>query len=313
MKRSTVILLMKALVSLGLLFFLFSRIDVPGFLLVLSSARLSYLIIALAIYLVGQVISSVRWALLARPLGFDYPIKNFTLLYIIGMFFNLFAPSTIGGDVSRVFYLARDGKEQEKSWRESTAFATISVILDRAVGMAVMVWIGAVALAIFPGYSLPLMIRYPTFAVALGFLVGWILLPFLHRLYRGRDSALGRNLGRVVESYRNHRIVLMQTIGLSLFVHSIQVWMQILLGRALGVEIPWSYSFILYPLVGLFSALPITLNGIGLREGGYLYLLRQIDVSPEKAIAFGLLWFTIVALDSLIGGVAFVLRKKINP
>ncbi|MGH7829319.1 MAG: hypothetical protein ACREP8_04000, partial [Candidatus Binatia bacterium] len=54
-------------------------------------------------------------------------------------------------------------------------------------------------------------------------------------------------------------------------------------------------------------------NGIGLREGGYLFLLRQIDVSSEKAIAFGLLWFLIVALDSLIGGLVFILKRGGKP
>jgi len=70
---------------------------------------------------------------------------------------------------------------------------------------------------------------------------------------------------------------------------------------------------IIYPLVGTFSALPISLNGIGLREGGYLFLLRQIGVSPEKAIAFGILWFAIIVLDSLVGGVVFIAKKSPKP
>jgi hypothetical protein len=86
--------------------------------------------------------------------------------------------------------------------------------------------------------------------------------------------------------------------------------MQFYLAKAVGLEIPWSYGFILYPLVGIFSALPISFNGIGLREGGYLFLLTQIGVSSEKAIAVGLLWFLVIVLDSLIGGVLYIARRS---
>lgn len=314
MKRSALMLLLKTLVSLGLLFFLLSRVEVTEFLRVISSAHLFYLAIALAGYFLGQILCSLRWALLARPLGFENPFKDYAVFYFIGMFFNLFAPSTVGGDVGRVFFLARDGaKNHERVWAGSTVSALISVIADRAMGMAVLVWIGAGALLVFPNYSLPSTIRYLTFALALGLLLTCIFLPLFTSFLQQRRHPVGKNLSLALETYLSHGQIVLQTFLLSLLVHFIQAWMQILLGRALDVEIPWSYSLILYPLVGVFSALPISLNGIGLREGGYLFLLQKIDVSSEKAIAFGLLWFIIVALDSLVGGVLFILKKNPKP
>ncbi len=314
MSRSTLTFLLKTLVSLGILFFLFSRIDMTQLLQVLSSIRLSYLVVAMAGYLLGQILCSMRWALLARSLGFKNPVKDFVIYYFIGMFFNLFAPSTIGGDVGRVYYLARDGsKRAEKEWTGPTISALVSVLADRFIGLAVLVWIGAVALVLFSNYPLPLVIRSLTVALAAGSLLGWLLLPLLNRFLERWDFPKGRNLLMGLETYTKNRQIILQTVVISLCVHFIQSWMQILLGRALDVEIPWSYSFILYPLVGVFSALPISLNGIGLREGGYLYLLQRIEVSSEKAIAFGLLWFIIVALDSLIGGIVFIVRKSPKP
>ena len=102
-------------------------------------------------------------------------------------------------------------------------------------------------------------------------------------------------------------------MAVSLLIHLVQAWMHVLLGRALYVEIPWSYALILYPLVGTFAALPLSLNGIGLREGGYLFMLGLIGINSERAVAFGLLWFMIVAVDSLVGGVAFILKKSPKP
>lgn len=314
MSRSTVTLLLKSLVSLGILVFLLSRIDTAQLLRVLGSAHLSYFLIGMAGYFLGQIVCSVRWALLARPLGFENAVKDFAILYFIGMFFNLFAPSTIGGDVGRVFYLARDGHRREEPQRSGAAVsALISVLADRLIGLAVLVWIGAAALALFSNYAIPMVVRAITFALAAGSILGWLSLSPLYRLAQRWDLSRGRDLLRgLVTCASNHRVIA-QTIALSLIVHFIQSWMHVLLGYALDLEIPWSYAFILYPLVGVFSALPVSLNGIGLREGGYLFLLSQLDVTSEKAIAFSLLWFVIVALDSLVGGLVFILRKSPKP
>ncbi|MFQ5851844.1 MAG: lysylphosphatidylglycerol synthase transmembrane domain-containing protein [Candidatus Binatia bacterium] len=310
MSRPVVTFLLKILVSLGLLLFLFSWTNVNDLLKVLVSAHPSYLVLVLAVYLAGQIISSLRWALLARPLGFKNPFKDFAAFYFIGMFFNLFAPSTVGGDVGRVLYLARGAGDPRRSrWVGRTGAALTSVVADRAIGMAVLVWVGATALVIFPVYSLPLTVRYLTFALALGLLISWVLLPVLYRLIQQMVNPLGKSLALAIEAYTSKRQMIVQTILLSLVVHFGQAGSQVLVGWSLDLNIPWSYSFILYPLVGLFSAIPISFNGIGLREGGYLFMLQRIEVGPEKAVAFGLLWFIIVALESMIGGVVFIVRK----
>lgn len=311
MKQSLMVLL-KGVISIGLLVFFLSRIDFFHFIGVLSNAKFSYIALCLGIYLVGQLLSSIRWALLARTVGFRNPLKDFALYYLIGMFFSLFTPSTVGGDVGRVFYLSREGAIRRQS-AGATAFATISVLADRAIGMAVLVWIGAVALLLFPDYGLPPTILAVTFAIALGLLVGLVSLPLLSPLFPGKEHRIGKNLHLALQSYPRHWRALVNAMLISLVVHFMQGWMHVLIGHALSFEIPWSYALIIYPLVGTFSALPLSLNGIGLREGGYLFLLTRIGVSSEKAIAFGLLWFIVVALDSLVGGLIFVVRKSRAP
>jgi glycosyltransferase 2 family protein len=308
MKQSLMVLL-KGLISIGLLVFFLSRIDFFHFLGALSNAKFSYIAMCLLIYLVGQLLSSVRWALLARTVGFQNTLKDFAQYYFIGMFFSLFTPSTVGGDVGRVIYLAREGANR-KPGGGATAFATISVWADRAIGMAVLVWIGAVALLLFPEYRLPQSIRYVTFAISSGLLLGLILLPLLSRIMPGKEHRVGKNLHLALQSYPRHWRALGNAMLISLAVHFMQAWMHVLIGRSLDFEVPWSYALIIYPLVGTFSALPVSLNGIGLREGGYLFLLNRIGVSSEHAIAFGLLWFIVVALDSMIGGLIFILKRN---
>jgi uncharacterized protein (TIRG00374 family) len=313
---SFLIFVLKALVSLGLLSYLFSKVDFTQLLRVLSTAHVSYFILALTAYFVAKIITSVRWALLARPLGFKNHSIDFAILYFIGMFFNLFSPSTLGGDLGRTFYLSRAGAEDRKrNWTRPPVYAFTSVLVDRLIGMAVLVWIGAVALIAFPSYSsfIPLVIRYLTFGLALGFLLGWMLLPLISRLLRWTEHILGKNLHIALEVYWHNQQILLRAILLSLIVHLIQTWIQVLLGKAIDLDLPWSYCFIFFPLVDILSLLPMSLSGVGVREGGYLFLLGRLNISPEKAIACGFLWFAVVLLNGLIGGIVFVLSRNPRP
>jgi uncharacterized membrane protein YbhN (UPF0104 family) len=96
-------------------------------------------------------------------------------------------------------------------------------------------------------------------------------------------------------------------------VHLIQAAMHVVMGHALNLGIPFSYCLIIYPLVGVFAAIPISLNGLGLREGGYIFLLSLIGITNEDGIAFAFLLLMIVALDSLIGGILFLVKRTSDP
>jgi len=312
--KPALVLLMKVLVSVGLLVFFFTRIHIERFFHTFASADFSYIALALVVYFLSQFLSTLRWEVLARPLGFKKPFMVFLNFYLIGMFFNLFAPGTVGGDISRIYYLARDEEGgREKDWGGITLNATVSVFVDRVIGMMVLVWLGALGLILFPQYAVPSAVRLLTFALALGFIVGGLLIPVLRRILPAVGYSTVVKLRVALRSYRARWQAIPQAIALSFVIHLIQAWIHLLIGRAIHIEIPFSYCIILYPLVGTFAAIPITLNGLGLREGGYLFLLAVIGINSEKAIAFGVLLFLAIAADSLVGGVVFLLKKSPKP
>ncbi len=307
--KPLLILLLKVLVSAGLLIYFFTRIHIERFIETFATADFSYVAVILIVYLISQFVGVVRWMILARPLGFKTPLKVLVDYYLIGMFFNLFAPGTVGGDVSRIYYLAREGEQNvDKKWHGATMHAAVSVFIDRVIGMAVLVWLGALALLLFPQYAVPAAVRSVTYALAAGFILGGLLLPALRRVLPADGHPVIVKLRVALRSYRAQRQAVPQAILLSFVVHFIQAWIHMLLGRAIQIDIPYSFCLILYPLVGTFSALPVSLNGLGLREGGYLFLFQFIGVGSEKGVAFGLLLFVVIALDSLIGGLLFLLH-----
>ena len=312
-RKATLIFIAKLLVSGGLLAFFLSRVHPERFLNTFASANYSWIALALAVYLLAQASSAVRWTALVRPLGIETPFKELVKYYLIGMFFNLFAPGTVGGDVSRVYYLARDEEAHAKGRAVTTMHAAMSVLMDRAIGMVVLVWLGAAGLLLFPEYAVPHTVRTVTLLLALGFVIAVLLAPWLRRVLPEDGHPTVVKIRLVFRSYRMQWRALAAAGALSIVVHLIQAWMHLIMGRALGLDVPFSFCIIVYPLVGTFAAIPVSLNGLGLREGGYIYLLAVIGIGTEKGIAFGLLLFLIVALDSLIGGVLFLLQKSARP
>jgi len=82
-----------------------------------------------------------------------------------------------------------------------------------------------------------------------------------------------------------------------------------LIFRSLGVEVPLVYCLIFIPLISALSLLPISFNGLGIREGGYIFFFSQIGLNMTQAVSASLVFFVLVVLTSLIGGIAFVFQR----
>lgn len=301
---------LKCIVSVVLLYVLFSYVDVGAVVVVLSGAKLRYLFVGLCLLAAAQVLSSVRWGLLARSVGFNNGFPEFALFYWIGMFFNLFLPSIVGGDVGRTFYLAQSRHADRSSKLQWTGKAAISVLTDRAIGLMVLVWMTAATLCIYPVAQLPENVRYVIFLLAAALPLVWWLLTFLSRFLRGWFHTFGDSVADALDTYRNKGRLAIVVLVLAVAIHTLTSTMYLPIGWSLGVDLPRGYTFVTYAIVVLLSALPITLYGIGIRETALVFMLAQIDVPAEKALAIGVLWFATVLSLSLSGGVAFLIRKS---
>lgn len=306
-------LLAKLLVSGGLIAYIISELHLERFLDTFAAANYAWIALAIVVYLVSQAVSAVRWSALSKPLGIQARFPDMLRYYFIGMFFNLFAPSTVGGDMSRVYYLVRDEGALASGQSVTTMSATMSVLMDRAIGMVVLVWLGGAGLLLFPGYAVPPVARSITLLLGLAFVVGALALPLARRFLPEDGHPLVVKIRLALRSYRTQWRALAAAVLLSLVVHLVQAWMHVVLGQALSLDMPFSYCIIVYPLVGTFAAIPVSVNGLGLREGGYIFLLAVIGIGTEQSIAFGVLLFLIVVFNSLIGAVLFLLQKHAKP
>jgi len=260
-----------------------------------ANLNVGFWLAAVGVLIFAQLASARRWQLFARELRFERSLVQYGAYYFIGMWFNLSLPTSVGGDVVRVWYL------DNQSGRKLAAFA--SVFLERINGLLVLIAVAFVGLLIAP-MELPLPIRASVWAVTGGAVLGVMTLPLAQR-WRWLPLQRREQLHAVVELAKAPRVVAEATV-MSILVQVsgvVTVW---LIGLALGLDIPITYCCILGPMVSLLTLLPISVNGMGVRELGTIAFLAPLNVNAGEASTLAFLWFAVSVAVSLMGGLIYL-------
>jgi len=248
-----------------------------------------------------QAVAGMRWAALARPLGFDFPRRFFVWRFFEGMFFSLFLPSSIGGDVIKAY---RVGDSTPRR-----LLAGCSVLADRLTGFAalgVLAGAAGAGAAYGLGTAATLAVAAALLAVVLAsFYFGVGMVDRLLDLIPERHAA--RSLLVQLLPYQQRPGLMVRAVGWSFVVQMGGAAAVGLIARSLGVDLPLSLWFWVVPLLALVMVVPIFINGIGVREGGLAVLLAPHGVSQDQAMAVGMLWLATTMICGLLGGVLCLL------
>jgi uncharacterized membrane protein YbhN (UPF0104 family) len=286
----------KLLISAVLMLFLLWQVDLFRVFAVLRHTNVIYLLIGLILFPAGQIICAIKWQYLARSMGIHRDLKPMVGLYFIGMFFNFFLPTAIGGDITRGLYLTSDSR--------SKRIAFLSVIVERGTGVMAMVLLASIAMLSPYGVPLPPLLRFGfPIASILGFVTLWFL-PFL----------IGHTRTRLRHLIQEDLIIFWKRPGIgvvavfySLIFHCILVVIHVCIARALSLNIPVAYHFITESLSSLAGLLP-SFRGIGVRDASYIYLLGRIGVNQAYGLVFSFLWFLSMAFSGFIGLIVYLTR-----
>jgi uncharacterized membrane protein YbhN (UPF0104 family) len=301
-------------VSIGLLAVLVSRIDFGS--LIPEHARLvtlAYLALGLAVTLGGFVLSAWRWQRVL--LVFDTPVRVRVLLshYLAGQFVGNVLPSTIGGDVLRVSRAANSTDSR------STAFA--SVALERLSGFVALPVLSLVGFLAMPSLLNGSTARASHLAlivdgVSLTALVAILVIagsPRLAGRFREHENWMSF-IGAVhlgVDRIRRHpRLALSVLSAAVLYQLStvLVVWCAI---HLLDLEVPNAAVLAFVPAVAMLQVLPISLSGLGVREGALVLFLHHW-VHSGQAVAVGLLWYAMLLVVSLLGAPSFAIGHRVG-
>lgn len=293
--------------SASVLGYLLWRTDLGQLGNLLLSASGIWLLAAIGIQLLGKLIWSVRWSALLHAFGQQVPLWRLMRAIYIGQFFNNFLPTSIGGDLYRGYWILDRSEEYQRSM--------FIIFLERFIGMVTMGYIALPALALLLLMS-GQRVEGEILAIALLLIALCASVAALHpSIFRIVDRTLNR---LSISWFASTRMKILQALvslqqagkdGIWIYASSIAVQFvgigfYFALGNAIGLElVPWHY-LVLVPLVTAATMLPISVNGMGVREGSLILITRAlgVDISLDEALALGLLASLFIPLISLIGG-----------
>jgi uncharacterized membrane protein YbhN (UPF0104 family) len=313
--RQYALMAIKLAVSVALLAFLFSRIDVTRLWASARRASLPWLLVALVVYFVNVLASTWRWRLLLDAQ--DVHVRRRALLesFLVALFFNNFLPSNIGGDVIRIGDTARPAG--------SKTLATTVVLVDRGLGLMGLVFVAAVGATIAESTRHMVMPIWPSWLWA-GFLVGAaaaapaVLAPagfgrMLQPLTVFHPEWVGgriEKLTAVLSRFRDRPGALAGCFGGAVFVQATIVVFYFIVAHALRLDMTiWDLAVIV-PLSFVVQMLPVSVNGFGIREATFAFYFTRIGQPLEHALLVSLVPTALVMLFSLTGAAVYVSRRK---
>ena len=257
--------LLRILISLVVLIIVIASVGVDRLWAVLSSVNLGWFLIALAIHFLGIVIRTFRWAILVKSLDVHVSFGRLFYLYMAGTFFNTFLPTGIGGDVVKIIDLAPESGG-------ARAFST--VFADRLTGILGTSLIALCVAIIDPADVPPPVVALVIFVTG-GILVATLLLTqqqLIDRVMRhvpGWSKLLAKGkVRRIYEALTSYSLgAIARSTLVSLPFTLTLIASQYALALSLGVKVPVQYFALFIPLTALVQMLPISFNGLGVREG----------------------------------------------
>ncbi len=312
-RKNLVALILKLIFSISILvFILTTQTSFKDIWAVLKGVNPYWLVLSFSLHAFGYFASAYRWQILARAQGDEVPLGFLIKSYMVGTFFNNFLPTRFGGDIVRIW----DGSRYSKSLLKSSAI----VLVERFTGIIVL-FLFAVFASLFR-LDMARQVPIVWIALLLGLfglaLVASFFLPFFGKFLaavpsKGFLDKLKTKiilLRETILHYRTQKGPFLRATFWAFLLQLNVIFYYFLIGKALHLRIHFLDYFIFIPIVLLVQSIPVTINGLGLREGSYIEIFRFYGIGPQTAVSFSLIAdVAFVLILGLIGGIIYVSRK----
>jgi uncharacterized protein (TIRG00374 family) len=273
---------------------------------------LRYVVIACLLVVLDRVLMAYRWLTLLSPLdpGHRPPFGTVMRIFFVSTFLGTFLPASVGGDAVRAYGLSKEGVRGVD--------AVASVLMDRLLGV-VSILLVAVAGAVMARELIDIRVLFPALALLTVLCVAALAVVFspraataaasvLTRLPGGRD--VGHRLIAAIQRYADYHGEMTNVLFCSVGVQVLRVLQTYYLGLALGLSTALGVYFALVPVILLIVLMPITINGIGTTQAGFVWLFGRAGVAEAPAFALSVLFLGIAIVGNLPGGILYLFRRQ---
>ena len=280
--RKTFTTILKVSISILLVYFIFTKIDVSEVLRTLKRSHPIYLLVAILLFLVSKIIASFRLNSYFHQLGIPLSQKSNLKLYLLGMFYNLFLPGGIGGDAYKGYVI-------KKTFEVTTKRVVSVLVLDRLSGL----------LLLFV-YACILLLALENQVLESYWWVFLILIP----LSVGVFYFLNKKFFNYVLP------IFWKSLVYSAMVQLAQLFCVLCIMRALSIEGNTIAYLVIFLVSSIVSVVPLTIGGLGSREVTFFYGAALLNLEESTSVGISVVFFLITALVSLTG--IFFHFKKIK-
>lgn len=314
--RKKLVGLSQVLLSLILLVWLLRRVGLEEVVTTLRSINWYWYGLAFLLFQLNVVIRAYRWYVLLHALNDKPRFGHLVYLYYIGFFANNFIPSGFGGDLVKVVSL------RQSHGRGSEALS--SVLMERVTGLVGSSLIALAALAWnmsahAADVHLPVVLWALIVVTAVGIPVAFFIaramdpIRIVNRVYPKAPSLplYGKveNLVNTIHRYPPRALATSLLISIPFTLNLILV--QVTIADALNVHLPFGVFALFVPIIAIINLLPITFNGLGLREGIYTFLFVPVGVPPATAVSMSLAFYFLRFSAGLLGGLMYAVRSAV--
>jgi len=281
----------------------------------LAKADLRYVLAGFGVCLLALAARSLKWQFILKRMGIRIPFWRLMEVYTISYWFSTFLPGSLGGDIYKVYDIAR---ATDKKIRP-----ILAVIIERLTGVLALLALTVVALLLYqnelpiPGWLLPLTIGGAVIAT-MGLLA---VLLFFEPLWRAANRILPvtqkivkpEKIAHLVEvsmELRNNRRLFIEAVLLGIMVQVLVLLAYYLMARSISDQISLYYFFTLYPMVEIASMIPVSINGMGVREGLTVFSMQYYQITPAVSMSMGIMFRLIAIILAIIGGILLLRRKS---
>lgn len=297
--KKYILLSLKILISFGLFYYLFNLININYLFKYYSKVNIVFLSIPFLILFFQYTLSALKWRLILVADNISIRFLFLIRSYLIGNFLSLFLPTSFGGDVYRAYSLKKHNCNVGQN--------VSSVLFDRLSGLFTLMSIAILSYACFLKKIVDYRFLTAYFLIMLlfWFLVSERSIAFLDGL-NSRLLSFINSILKSLNKYKNNKAILLKVILVSFMFHNNVIWLVKLYCIAMNVDISIKHLYMIVPLIYLIEALPISINGWGVREGAFVYFFLQIGKTAEEAVAVSLLLIAMRYFFSMsIGGSLF--------
>lgn len=307
--RKLLIKLLRICISVVLIALILKTADLEKLWINVLNMNIYLFILANFLNFIRVFISAYRWKILLDMKNIRIDIGRLSSIYFIGIFFNMFLPTALGGDGARIFYLWRlTGEKME---------ATSSVLIERVIGFFVvgLICLGALLVSFerLGSFKERGLISVVCLAYLLGITIffhsrfaNWFLSVLRYLPSKTISNKIRKFYGSL-HDFLKRKDVIIKNLILSTAYQVAWIVGVMFIGIGIGIETnPLNY-FIFLPIVMVVTMLPVSISGIGVREGAFVVLFGLVGIAPSSAILLSFLSFSMAIILGLLGGITYAL------